>query len=182
MNRGFLQKLNNSYGFSLAETLVAVLILLMVSAVVAGGIPAAVNAYTKAVDAANAQVLLSTTVNALRNELSTARDVNPIETNKISYESSYTGSRSIISIENGIEIMEYADRMEDVLDSLDDSPPAFRPLVSNAAKDGFTVICDGGITVYNDTVVFSDLQVTKENSEVPIASMSSDLVIRLLKR
>ena len=63
------QKLNSQDAFTLAETLITVLILLMVSAVVAGGIPAAANAYRKAVDAANAHVLLSTTVNALRSEL-----------------------------------------------------------------------------------------------------------------
>ena len=55
-------KLHNRKGFSLAETLMAVLILLMVSAVVAAGIPMAREAYEKAVDAANAQTLLSTTI------------------------------------------------------------------------------------------------------------------------
>ena len=65
-------KSKNRYGFSLAETLMAVLILLLVSSVIAAGIPAAVNAYTKAVDGANAHALLSTTVNALRSELSLA--------------------------------------------------------------------------------------------------------------
>ena len=70
------RKLNQQNGFSLAEMLVAVLILLMVSAVVAGGIPAASNAYSKAVDAANAQVLLSTAATALRDELGTAKNVS----------------------------------------------------------------------------------------------------------
>ena len=56
-------------GFSLAETLMAVLILLMVSAVVATGMPMARDAYEKAVDAANAQTLLSTTATMLRAEL-----------------------------------------------------------------------------------------------------------------
>ena len=70
------EKLNQQLGFSLAETLVAILILLMVSAVVAGGVPAASNAYSKAVDAANAQVLLSTAATALRDELGTAKKVN----------------------------------------------------------------------------------------------------------
>ena len=62
-------KLHNRKGFSLAETLMAVLILLMVSAVVAAGIPMAREAYEKAVDAANAQTLLSTTITMLRSEL-----------------------------------------------------------------------------------------------------------------
>lgn len=59
-------------GFTLAETLITVLILLMVSGVVAAGIPSAANALEKAVDGANAQVLLSTTMTILRDELGTA--------------------------------------------------------------------------------------------------------------
>ena len=70
-----LRKLNQKAGFTLAETLVTILILLMVSSIVAGGIPAATNAYYKAVDGANAQVLLSTAATALRDELGTARDI-----------------------------------------------------------------------------------------------------------
>ena len=71
-----IRKLNTSSGFTLAETLVAILILLMVSAVVAGGIPAAKNAYEKVVLASNAEVLLSTTISSLRNELGTASNVD----------------------------------------------------------------------------------------------------------
>lgn len=59
-------------GFTLAETLVAILIMLMVASVATAGIPAARNAYDKAVSAANAQTLLSTAVTTLRSELSTA--------------------------------------------------------------------------------------------------------------
>lgn len=66
------RKLNTSSGFTLAEALVAILILLMVSSVVASGIPAARNAYEKVVLASNAEVLLSTTISSLRNELGTA--------------------------------------------------------------------------------------------------------------
>ena len=65
----------NRGGFTLAETLIAVLILLMVSGIVAAGIPAAREALTKAVDASHSQVLLSTTMTALRNELGSARSI-----------------------------------------------------------------------------------------------------------
>ena len=40
----------NRKGFTLAETLIAIAILLMVSGLMAGGIPAAINVYNKAVD------------------------------------------------------------------------------------------------------------------------------------
>ena len=63
-------------GFTLAETLIAILILLMVASIVAGGIPAASNTLHKAVDVSHAQVLLSTTMTSLRDELSTARGIS----------------------------------------------------------------------------------------------------------
>ncbi len=59
----------------MAEMLLTMLILLLASIIMATGIPAAKNAYEKVVLASNAEVLLSTTVSALRNELGTARDV-----------------------------------------------------------------------------------------------------------
>lgn len=75
MRKQFRIKMKSKRGFTLAETLLAVLILLMVSAIVASGIPAAKNAYEKVVLASNAEVLLSTTITTLRNELGTAQDV-----------------------------------------------------------------------------------------------------------
>ena len=65
----------NRGGFTLAETLIAVLILTMVAGIVAGGIPAARNALDKAVDASHSQLLLSTTMTSLRNELATASSI-----------------------------------------------------------------------------------------------------------
>ena len=71
MNR-LKNRLKNNKGFTLAELLITVLILLMVSSVVAGGITVAANALGKMVDAAHAETLLATTYTALRDELSTA--------------------------------------------------------------------------------------------------------------
>ncbi len=62
-------------GFTLTEMLMTTLILLMVTAIVAAGIPVAVNAYQKVLNAANAQLLLSTTISRLQEELSTAVEV-----------------------------------------------------------------------------------------------------------
>ena len=92
------RKLKQQNGFSLAEMLVAVLILLMVSAVVAGGVPAASNAYSKAVDAANAQVLLSTAATALRDELGTARNVSISDGTTVRYYSADNGNYSELSM------------------------------------------------------------------------------------
>ena len=52
-------------GFTLSETLFAMLILLMVTSIVATGIPIAGRALKNAVDASHGQVLLSTTMTAL---------------------------------------------------------------------------------------------------------------------
>ena len=91
-------KVRRSYtGFSLGETLIAVAILVIITA---ASLPAAVHVYRNAVDAANAQVLLSTTVNALRDELSTAWDVkkDSSDSKGIIYKSSDTGSQSKITV------------------------------------------------------------------------------------
>jgi type II secretory pathway pseudopilin PulG len=85
------KKLKTASGFTLAETLLAVLILLMVSVIVATGIPAAKNAYEKVVLASNADALLSTTISSLRNELGAAKISTPVENNYVSY---YSGAAS----------------------------------------------------------------------------------------
>ena len=92
--KNVMKKLKSSAGFTLAETLMTVLILVMVAGVVAGGMPSALNAHSKAVDAANAHVLISTTVNALRSELSTARDVHLNADGDVIYISTSTGSKA----------------------------------------------------------------------------------------
>ena len=92
-----IHKLQSSIGASLAETLLTILILLLASTVVVAGMPAAVSAYRNAIDAANAQVLLSAAVNTLRSELSTARDVKVDEDGKgVTYIDADTGSKSRI--------------------------------------------------------------------------------------
>lgn len=112
-------KLKGNKGFTLAETLLAVLILLLVSGIVAAGVPAAKNAYEKVVLGANAQVLLSTTLTALRDELGTAREV-AVASDKttVSYISADTLTRSTVyldSTNNHIVLQEYAQTSDDLL-------------------------------------------------------------------
>lgn len=110
MEERIRRKLHSNKAFTLAETLLAVLILLMVSAIVATGIPVARNAYEKVVLASNAEVLLSTTISTLRNELGTAMDVdipggttdnNVKSGTEITYYNSARGSSSKISMASG---------------------------------------------------------------------------------
>lgn len=81
----FHKKLHCKAGFSFAEMLMAILILLLASSIVATGVPVAKNAYDKVVVAANAEVLLSTTVAALRDELGTAKDIEVTGGTSITY-------------------------------------------------------------------------------------------------
>ena len=52
----------NNRGVTLAETLIVVLIMSIITAAAVSGVAAAVRSYQNAVDAANAQALLSTTM------------------------------------------------------------------------------------------------------------------------
>ena len=130
--RKLLKKSNCSAGFTLAETLVAVVILVLISA---AALPAAMNAYRNAVDAANAQVLLSTTVNALRSELSTAWNVSAEETT-ITYQSADTGDKSVISLgEDRIMLQEYSrDETPGWWGGAEKPTASPRPLVSDAMR------------------------------------------------
>ena len=86
------RKLKSRRGFTMAELLMVILILALVGSVVVSGIPAAMNAYRKVVDGANAQLLLSTTVSSLRRELSLAKEVKTTGEGKlVSYTNGETG-------------------------------------------------------------------------------------------
>ena len=177
-----LKKLKKGSGFTLAETLMTVLILLMVSGVVAEGIPAAVTAYGKAVDAANAQVLLSTTVNALRAELCTAKDVHTDETNPekaLIYISPFTGSKTKLylgTLETDGENAEETILVQDFL-KFDESGPQKednnkprRLVTKKAATKNLEVTFESFDWEKKDEVlVFNNIKVTKKN--VPITSI-----------
>ena len=73
------RKLHSQGGFTLTELFATIVILLLVAGIVAGGVPAAARAYEQVVDGANAQLLLSTTMTVLRDELSQATWVDDSE-------------------------------------------------------------------------------------------------------
>ena len=74
-------------GFTLAETLLAMMLLLIVAALLAQGVPLAFNAYKKVDQAANANMLLSTTMTELRDKLAFSDDI-VISENVITFTSS----------------------------------------------------------------------------------------------
>ena len=142
-------KLNRRKGFSLTELLAAVLILGMVSSVVAGGIPVARDAYNKVTVSANAQVLMSTTISALRSQLGVAKIVDDDEMS-IKYLNGKNGANSVISLDSGkIMIQEYAD---------DTKKPGIRQLVPGT-DDLYATYT--GISRDDNLVTFSGFTVKK---------------------
>lgn len=156
-------KLKKSGGFTLAETLLAVLILLLVSAIVAEGMPVVRNVYEKVFIGANAQVLLSTTVTALRDELGTAWDVSVGADGKsVTYFSASTGAQSKLYLDgNTIMITEYVEY--DGLNTAAESKDNTYALVSEAASTG---------NRKNDLqVLFDSIEVNKDNGIVEIKNL-----------
>ena len=148
-------------GFTIAETLVAVLILLMVSSVVAAGIPAAKSAFEKVVVGANAEILLSTSVASLRDQLAAADRVTVEEDGKtLNYYSNDAGIHARIypDAEAGaIMIQEYIG-----YDGGTGGGEAVRKLVTGAGATESLIIryesasCEGQMVTIRGLAVFKD--------------------------
>ena len=187
--RSLARKLTGRKGFTLGETMVAILILLLATGVIAGAIPAASRAYIKAVDAANAQVLLSTAVTVLRDELSTASDISvtlPVEPAEpvegeaaadpqliIQYKSNNNGWSRIVCTQSGdkagIEIWYKKSEEEDYQFN--------RKLVSDKASTGNLYVTIGSAaTTSADVISITGISVTLKGNDTVQAS--SDLTVR----
>lgn len=90
------KRIKSRAAFTLAEALVATLIMLMVSSVMVAGIPAARRAYENVVKVSNAELLMSTTISALRNELGMASNIEIQSDYSITYYNSTYGTMSKI--------------------------------------------------------------------------------------
>lgn len=167
----------------MAETLMAVTILLLVSTIVATGIPVAKNAYEKVVLTANAQTLLSTAVNALRDEIGTAWDVRLDDTagktgngTFLTYNSADTGARTKLSVAEGVIVIEEKAAYNELgVATLNKS----RPLVSDSGKlqVSFT---DIDLSADGKTVTIKGLAVSVKGSSSGDALASlSELEIRV---
>ncbi len=96
-------RIRDCSGFTLAETLLVVLILLLVTVIVVTGIPAAKGAYERVVNSANAEVLLTTTAVRLRDELGMATDVVvSLDGSAVTYTNA-AGTPSRIYLDDGAE-------------------------------------------------------------------------------
>ncbi len=188
-----LRKLKNNAGFSLAEMLMAVLILLMVSLIVATGMPAARNAYEKTVIGSNAQAMLSTAVSALRDELGTAWDVQ-VSGTTVTYFKADTGTRATISNDgvipegkdasayNSITIQDFVE-----VDFIHDPDSEgkykngnIRALVPDSNTDLYVTY--SSVSYTNNIVKIGGLEVRrqKDSTNTPLAKLDTDLEIRVL--
>ena len=159
MKRSALRrKLKEKAGFTLAELLMAVLILLMVSSIVAMGIPVAVNAYYKVVDASNAQILLSTTITRLRSELAY---VTAVKTDS---------SNAVLNFTNGYKLEMFCDDegIKTQPAGKTDSQLLVPSALTNSLKmkKAFVAKYDGSITFDGQVFTITNLQITKDGNVV----------------
>lgn len=176
------RKLHINYGFTLAETLLAVLILLMVSSIVAAGIPSASRAYEKVVLTSNAEVLLSTTVSMLRNELGTAMDVKA-NGSEITYYNTARGATSKISLEKVLATS--LDTETTIVlyryfgDYVFNSAAEKIAMSSSSSRDKDLYVTYTSVTCQNGIITFKGLSVNQISGNQNLASLE-DYSIRLL--
>ena len=177
----------NNEGFSFAELLAAILIMLMATSIVTAGIPSAINAFENVVVGSNAQVLLSSTINALRNELCTAINIeyNSSGSNRtyLSYYDSNLDAKSLIHLDEAtgvpkaIMIKRYCDLPNPIDELLISSPAATDKLY--ASYSNIEVHSNEGYVVFKNLAVYrrSDLGRAKALAKI---DNSGDLVIRYI--
>ena len=183
-----MKRMKNQSGFTLAETLMAVLILLLVSTIVATGIPVARNAYEKVILGANAQAMLSNAITNLRDELGTAWEVNDEKDASggktvISYFNANTGAKAKISLATtgypAIQIQDYIPLVDDLIHTT--STGGGNPVEGEA----YHLVPDKntGLYVTYDSieldrtkyiVIVNDLKVCKQSDDTPIYELKDD--------
>ncbi len=164
------RKLNSKAGFSLTEMLATVIIMLLVSAIVASGIPAAREAYEGVVLASNAEVLLSSTITVLRNEIGTAKEVkqDPADSSAVIYYNMTRGSFSRIYKDGeGIWLVRYYSPGTGEAANQTTAPEL---LISKKTATADMFVTYGSLTVSNDGyVTFSNLSVDRESGRTGLA-------------
>ena len=163
--------------------MVTLLIMVMVAGVVAAGVPMAGRVYKQVIESANAQLLLSTTMTALRNELETANDdgitCTPATEDtgaKVNYYSTTTLYTTIASSSGGIIFMPYESG------SFEENESYSRELVSRATANMNLHTEFSSITYENGMFTIKGLVVKKGDTELAGSSLDDNIYyIRSLK-
>ena len=185
-----MKRIKNQSGFTLAETLLTVLILLLVSGIVATGMPAVQTAYEKIVISANAQAMLSTAITALRDNLGTAWNVKSVyddkgnkDNTKIEYFDADTGAKAQISLDaNGmIQLQNYISLRDDLIhDSTyeDTIGPNVYPLIPDTDSSRLYVTYESiqPSSADSNIIEITGLKVCRkgDDSKKPLAELGKD--------
>lgn len=184
--RGIIKKKN---GFSLVEMLMAMLILMMAASIVVGGVPIAQMVLSKIVDTANAQVLMTTTMIRLRDEIGKATELSSDERTGIITYANADGRRSAIGYWDGSP-SELWDGSSDVQGiyirefyGFDRGSSDTYLLVSNAASNKNLYVDYSVHNPYNSSdgvFTISNLTVKKRNDPTEILASSDAFMIWVL--
>ena len=156
-------------GFSLAELLLAIAIMLLATSIVVAGIPAAVSAYRKVVDVANANVLLTTTATCLRDELDMATDAKISKsgnTTTVDYYDADGWHCIMNSTVNGDNAQSITVTKSYETSKSDTMPPKSDTmlLVSDSAASKKFVVAFAGAEKVGDVITFKNIKIYKKNS------------------
>ena len=174
--RSAVKKWRDSAGFTLGEMLLAVMILLMVSIIVATGIPAAKNAYERVVLASNAEMLLSTTISTLRSELSAVGELKVASGTDIVYYNKTNDARSRIWVDqsdadsgpNAIKYQRFYSSSNDVLATME--PSAEVDLLPPDTSTPDLYVTYRTVSYSNHVLTFEDLSVNRRSGAKGLAS------------
>lgn len=162
-----LQRKLNSRGLSLAETLITIIILSIILSAVTGGSVVALRVYRQVRRKADAQTLLSTTINAIAENLYYSRDVSVDNNgNVISFYSETLGFTT--SYSNGI----MAGKDNKTLDTIvytvnaDDETMTTYPIVSNKTQTLNQNVKLVGNMQYNSGCYTFTVSVSDSNGEI----------------
>ncbi len=149
-------------GFTLTEVLVAIIIILLVTAVIMTGLPTAQRAYVDVVDAGNAETLLSTSITVLQDLLSTTPEAKVDgEGNVIYFINSNTGFwTKLENSDEGILLSEYPGTIEGL------GTPRSRLIVSKAAATAPLKTVFSKITYSNGVFTITGLKVMRGTDEM----------------
>ena len=172
-----MKRRDMSRGFTLAETIMAMLIMAILGLIVTGAISTALNTYQKIVEKSNAELLLSTTISELRSELDRAEQMT-LKTGNVldKYRSSTSAWRTLSNQgETGIQVTEFKDYVPTGPKAGADTHPA-QQLVSEAAATSKLYATFNSITYDTGKGVFTitGLKVYRKGDNKVMAEVASE--------
>ena len=173
-----MKRRDMSRGFTLAETIMAMLIMAILGLIVTGAISTALNTYQKIVEKSNAELLLSTTISELRSELDRAEQMTLTGNVLDKYRSSTSAWRTLSANrtnQKGIQVTEFRGYDPTGPKAGADTHPA-QQLVSEAAATSKLYATFDSITYDTGKGVFTitGLKVYRKGDNKVMAEVASE--------